>query len=73
MSNSKLPVDDVYIGHHFRNRMFDLETRIHFNEVKMYIGPGNEFYSARVRIPNISCKIECCTQILSRNPGIDET
>ena len=51
--NFYLLLDQVNSGDHFRNGMFDLNSRVHFNEVKVVIFVDNEFNRRRIVIIGI--------------------
>ena len=37
-SNPDLPFDNIHPGHHFGNRMFNLQPGIHFHKIEMTLG-----------------------------------
>ena len=48
--DAQLPLDEVEPGDHFRHRMFDLQPRVHFQEIETLVGGEKEFHRARTDV-----------------------
>ena len=52
--NSNLPLDQIKTGDEFRNRMFDLDARVHFEEVILPVSIEQKLAGASIHIASSS-------------------
>ena len=50
--HAQLPFDQVFTRDHFRNRVFDLQARIHFHEEELAVLADDEFNRAGTTVSN---------------------